>query len=68
MERILRNDIYQKLDLWAKLSPSIHQRKSVANCNRPEKDSNYEPEDGIEGATEDGRMLGDVAKAAQGVR
>jgi hypothetical protein len=68
MERILHNDIYQTLDLWAKLSPSIHQRKSVASRNLPDKDSNYEPEDGIEGATEDVRMLGDVAKAAQGVR
>jgi len=67
MERILHNDIYQTLDLWAKLSPSIRQPKSVARHNLPENDSNSEPKDSIAGAAEGVRRLGDVAKAAQGV-
>ena len=63
----MSNYIYQILDLWAKLSPSICQPKSVANHSLPDEDSNSDREDSIEGATEGVRMQGGVAEEAQSV-
>jgi hypothetical protein len=58
------NDIYQTLELWAKLSPSSCQPQNVVNDRLPNKESNSEPEQDVEMAGGDAGTLGSVVKEA----
>ena len=58
------NDIYQTLELWAKLSHSNCQTKDVVSHSLPEEDSKSEPERGIEGVVGKVSMPGNVVKEA----